>query len=726
MSGIAITGIGLQSALGSSLEATVDGLQQDRVGVRKPLYLEQVPRISAGAGEVPLALEQSGESRAESLLCRALEEALSPSDRESILNDGTRWGLVLGTTLAGVRHCGVGYRAEVAGDLRSTEEAMARSPASAVLARVLTRIPITGPSITISCACASALTAISHACALLRAGVVDAVIAGGYDPIAEFSYGGFAALQLVAVTPLSPFAPNREGMKVGEGAAVFVLRRVESLSEEKRGKALGTIEACCETSDAHHLTQPHPEGLGLSRALAGVLEQSAATVRNDGSKVAGTSVLPSVLVAHGTGTAGNDSAEYSGYRLALGAGLSQVPVVALKSRFGHPLGAAGAMEAASLLGCAKRGFVPTTAGRGRDVEAFPELDLVEGAPRTMSVRDFVVLSAGFGGANAAIRIRCAPVVKECDMSAARSSAMRVRAIGAVTPAGRGVDAIRLLADSHSTRRDIDEAVLAPLLDRARTRRIALLPRLMIAAIRDLLESNSIDGRELKSIPLVAAHWLGAVDFTDRYYRDLVASGIDLANPMLFAESVPNAGSAHCSLAYRMEASSVSVVGRRTAALEALALVSARFASGQWDRALVVVADEGHALVERVLERTTGVKIPFVPGAIALLVERDCMQAPVPEGLVITDVFGRTGTGSLARGVVNFARGIREWGSVSISSSPLDDALRRVSSLGEQVQLPEMGSTTAFAVLASQVTQRSGAVAASDPHGAWWAIRHTRR
>ena len=696
---VAITAMSAHGALGGSLEAIAQSLARGDVGVRAPMSLEQRPAVESGAGEVPLhGGELDGASRAEALLRGAIDELLSPADLADMAARPARWGAVLGTTLAGMRHCGAGMRAEQGGDVAGADRAFARTSASAVLAHATRGLPLRGPTVSVSCACASALAAMAHGCTLLEAGDVDAVIVGGYDPISEFAYGGFAALQLVAAGPLSPFAADREGMKLGEGVALFVLRRTDDANAAGIA-TIASVEACAESSDAHHLTQPHPAGDGASRVLRAV---------HVGERV------PALLIAHATGTPGNDGAEHAAYVSVLGDRLPSMPVVALKGRLGHPLGAAGALELAAVLACAARGFVPSSAGRGRDRAAFPELALLEGEPSPGSPAEIVALAAGFGGANAAVRVRRGSDSAGAGPSRVLRSAC-IRGFGAVSPAGLGM---RALVDARAGfAGPFAESTLAPVLDRARTRRLALLPRLMIGAVRDLANRARISDGELREIPVIAANWCGAVDFTERYYRDLLQSGIDLANPMLFAESVPNIGSAQVSLAFGVRAPCISVIGRRTAGIEAMALACARIRTGAWDRAIVVAAEEASPIVERVLAQCVGESIPLASGAVACLVSVGDAQHPS------VAVMGR----SLpldAAGAVRALRDALPPAAVQWTSGSAFD--RRAAPGVAAVFAPEFGAATALASLGCVLSGRDAAgishVLDCDPHGAAWALR----
>lgn len=696
---VVITSMSARGALGGSLDAIVESLARGDVGVRAPRSLEQRPSVEAGAGEVPLnGGELDGASRAEALLRGAIDELLSPADLADMAVRPARWGAVLGTTLAGMRHCGAGMRAEQGGDIAVADRAFARTSASAVLAHATRGLPLGGPTVSVSCACASALAAMAHGCTLLEAGDVDALIVGGYDPISEFAYGGFAALQLVATGPLSPFAADREGMKLGEGVALFVLRRAAD-ADDAGIAGIASVEACAESSDAHHLTQPHPAGDGASRVLRAVHVGERA---------------PELLIAHATGTPGNDGAEHAAYVSVLGDRLSSMPVVALKGRFGHPLGAAGALELAAVLACAARGFVPSSAGRGRDRAAFPELALVEGAPLPGSPAEIVALAAGFGGANAAVRVRRGGHALVAEPARTLRSAA-IRGFGAVSPAGLGM---RALVDARAGfAGPFAESTLSPVLDRAKTRRLALLPRLMIGAVRDLANRAGIGEGELREIPVIAANWCGAVDFTERYYRDLLDSGIDLANPMLFAESVPNIGSAQVSLAFGVRAPCISVIGRRTAGLEAMALACARIRTGAWERAIVVAAEEASPIVERVFAQCIGEAIPLSSGAVACLLS-------VGDGLEpAMKVTGRSlpldPAGAMRALRDSLPAGAAQW----TSASPFD---RRAAPRVAAAFQPEFGAATALASLGCVLSGPSGAGQSAlldcDPHGAAWSLR----
>lgn len=713
----------VQSALGTNLPETVEAIRTGVVGIRIPVHLEQELLLSARAGEVPDSASCGGDARAELLLRETLNELLGEDERTSITNFPDRWGIVMGTTLAGMRHSGSGLRDELSGHTARSDISYGHTVASSVLSHAIKNLGISGPTINVSCACASALSAISHGCTLLESGDVDFVIAGGYDPIAEFSYGGFAALQLISPNTLSPFSKDRAGMKIGEGVALVILRRLQDVPLESSQEIIGYIAATAETSDAHHLTQPHPTGNGLAAALAQVLDVDH---------------LPNLLIAHATGTLANDAAEYQAYRSVFGSKLKEIPVVALKSRFGHPLGAAGALELIASIACAESGFLPTSAGASCDHEAFPDLHLLQGEVPTGAPREIVALSAGFGGANAALRFVRGPghPTSGSDLkntpSLQSDRSILITGVGAVSPAGRGIDAMVVRTLNDDTWGELELSTLAPLLDHSKTRRFAMLPRIMIAAIRDLVETSGLTPEELATTPLIAANWCGTPEFTIQFYRDLIASGINLANPILFAESVPNIGSAHCSIALGIQAASLSVIGRRTAGFEAIALASAKIKTGAWTRAIVVAAEEAHQVTERILSRCANQPIQLRSSGIALLLEPRSVGlfARGRRSIAITKCIGRTAAlePSLAESAVLSALGPSN-GLDQLcvtSSSPLDQFVQSLKPNVTQVRMPELGATSAFlsvfaGVSIRDLSDKPFASVTSDPHGSCWAV-----
>jgi 3-oxoacyl-[acyl-carrier-protein] synthase II len=248
---------------------------------------------------------------------------------------------------------------------------------------------------TISSACASAALAIAAACDAIRSGETDQAIAGGSDSLCQLTYAGFNALRSVDPAPSRPFRADREGLSLGEGAAVLVLES-ETSARGRGARILGSIAGAGASCDAHHMTAPEPAGSGAAEAIRAALADAGR--------------LPAeidFINAHGTGTPLNDSAEWNAFREVFGPRAGEIPVTSTKGSVGHLLGAAGAIEALATVLCLARGEVHATAGAGA-VDPSGPVRLVLGASLPFpGARLALSTSLAFGGSNAALVIESA-------------------------------------------------------------------------------------------------------------------------------------------------------------------------------------------------------------------------------------------------------------------------------------------------------------------------------
>ena len=240
-----------------------------------------------------------------------------------------------------------------------------------------------GPSWTISTACSSSAKALASAARLLQAGIVDAVIAGGADSLCRFTIEGFTALESVSAERCNPFSRNRNGINIGEGAALFLMTREPGPVH---------LAGWGESSDAHHISAPEPQGTGAITAIQQALSRAGIDAQQ----------LDYVNL-HGTATRQNDAMESLAAMAIFGGG---VPVSSTKPLTGHTLGAAGAIEAGlcwlSMVDNPDALLPP----HWWDGEADPELPLLhlvqpgERAPQPL--RHVLSQSFAFGGSNAAL------------------------------------------------------------------------------------------------------------------------------------------------------------------------------------------------------------------------------------------------------------------------------------------------------------------------------------
>lgn len=187
-----------------------------------------------------------------------------------------------------------------------------------------------GPAYVIATACSSSAKALAAGARLLRAGMVDAVIAGGCDVLSHFTVAGFSALESVSAARCQPLSANRNGINLGEAASVFLMSRDATTSDAPSEPVV--LAGWGETGDAHHMSAPDPTGQGAIAAMQQALQRAG---------IEASSV--DYINLHGTATPQNDAMESLAVHTVFG---GQVPVSSTKPLTGHTLAAAGALEAA--------------------------------------------------------------------------------------------------------------------------------------------------------------------------------------------------------------------------------------------------------------------------------------------------------------------------------------------------------------------------------------------
>ena len=327
-----ITAYGLISALGEGVDASAEALLAWQAKGSTPLTrhnqalldgrLTPVGRVEGELPAIPAALAPYA-SRNNQLLLAALAQ-IRPALDEALATFGpARVGLVLGTSTAGIGEAELAVAAARRGeavplvfDYRQQELG---SP-SEFLAR---HLGLEGPAYTLSTACSSSARAFISGQRMLAAGLVDAVLVGGADSLCGLTLNGFDSLESLSGTLCQPFDNGRQGINIGEGAALFLL---------SRQPAPIALLGAGESSDAWHISAPHPDGVGAEAAMGMALAQAGLTPEQVG-----------YINLHGTATRLNDAMESQAVYRLFG---DRVPCSSTKPLTGHVLGAAGAIEAA--------------------------------------------------------------------------------------------------------------------------------------------------------------------------------------------------------------------------------------------------------------------------------------------------------------------------------------------------------------------------------------------
>jgi 3-oxoacyl-[acyl-carrier-protein] synthase II len=271
---------------------------------------------------------------------------------------------------------------------------------NAAPAALAMRHGVKGHTYGIVSACAAGAHAIGTSAALIQSGMADAVVTGGSEAaLTPLSKAAFAALDALSPSGISrPFDARRDGFVMGEGAAVLVLEDAEK-AKARGATILATVKGYGASSDAHHLTAPHAEGLGAAQAIRQALETAGLTPED-----------VDYVNAHGTSTPLNDRAETLAIKAALGDRAGQIPVSSTKSAIGHLLGAAGAVEAVATILALRDRMAPPTLGY-EEVEEGLDLDYVPNTARPLDTNGHLPVALsnafGFGGHNAVLCLEAA-------------------------------------------------------------------------------------------------------------------------------------------------------------------------------------------------------------------------------------------------------------------------------------------------------------------------------
>jgi len=328
--------------------------------------------------------------RCEQFALAAASEAITQSG--SLPYDSSRIGTIFGTGIGGLRTLEeqVIVRFEK-GERRVSPFLVPMMMSNASGAAISMRYGFQGPAETVCTACAASTHAIGNAARLIAWGRCDAVVTGGSESAATITaLAGFANMTALSSTLVSkPFDATRDGFIMGEGAAVFVLERLD-MAIARGAHIVAEIVGAASNADAHHITAPSPGGVGATLCMQLALEDAGLQASDIKQ-----------INAHGTSTPLNDSAEAQAIEAVFGD--RSVPVVSIKGVTGHPLGAAGALEAAAVLLSIEKSLIPPTAGTTM-IDPAMNIDVVMGEPRKWTPGPTISNNFGFGGHNGSVII----------------------------------------------------------------------------------------------------------------------------------------------------------------------------------------------------------------------------------------------------------------------------------------------------------------------------------
>lgn len=379
------------SCVGDGLAPLRDALLTGRSGL-KPYRIEGLG-LDTWIGEIPglddcplPAALSAYDCRNNRLALRALAaDGLDEALRERIARHGRRRiGIVLGTSTSGILSTELAFRqrAPQGGPLPAGFSYAGTHSTYSLAAFVREAFGLEGPACVVSTACSSSAKVFAAGARLIDAGLIDVALVGGVDSLCFTTLHGFASLELTAAEPCRPYDAGRKGISIGEGAAFGLLERPPASLEANAVLLLGSGES----SDAYHMSSPHPEGLGARLAMETALAEAGLHAE-----------AIDYINLHGTATPNNDAAEGCAVASLFG---TRVPASSTKGITGHTLGAAGALEASVCALALADGFLPGSPNTRNPDPGIP-IDYLLTA-RSASPRHAMSNSFGFGGSNCSL------------------------------------------------------------------------------------------------------------------------------------------------------------------------------------------------------------------------------------------------------------------------------------------------------------------------------------
>jgi len=349
-----ITGMGIICATGNKVGEFLSSLKEGRRGIREITLFDCAGYPSNIAAQIkgydPLDFFDKRElrrlSRVDQFVLIAAEEALADAD---LSRNGEHVGVCLGAGAGGMLSAEI-YHRQLLDGKRPRPSLLLPFVPSYATDRLAERYNLEGPRTTITTACSSSASSIAYGAELIRWGEADVMVCGGGEALSELTFGGFCSLKIMDPFPCRPFDARRQGLSLGEGAAVLILE--EKVRAQGRGARIyGELLGYSLGGEAFHITAPEETGREEARIMREAIQDAGIKPHE-----------VAYINAHGTGTVLNDQVETLAIKEVWGADAYHLPVSSTKSMIGHCLGAAGGLEAAASLLAMRHHFIPPTAG----------------------------------------------------------------------------------------------------------------------------------------------------------------------------------------------------------------------------------------------------------------------------------------------------------------------------------------------------------------------------
>lgn len=622
---VVITGLGLICAIGGSADECFDNALKGTVGIKEVKSVEHSQCYTHIGAENHEFVTPDGEDRASSLCIKAADEAVADAKLD-VSAAPERVSVIVGSCVGGAVSIEKFYRDYVADPDKASGADVLKMPISAIANNVALRFGAQGVVDNIANACAAGTMSIAMAAELIRSGKADVVLAGGSDPMSSLAYSGFHALHALDNEPCRPFNKSK-GIALGEGAGILVVESYEH-AKARGAKIYCEVLGSGVSSDAHHITAPHPEGEGMQAAM----ERSIANSGISASDV-------DYINAHGTGTPLNDSSEL-GAMLRVFGSEGKVSCSTTKSMVGHCLGAAGSVEAVMCVKSIERGIVPPTVGyTDEDVELMREkagnFDFVPNAGKERKVEYVQSNNYAFGGNNASIIYAKENAPRK--LAQANKEKIYITGMGIVSPLGNTAEAYAESVNSGAQAHKCETCGdCTSVVDRADFdavgmklnfyRKLDKLSQMTCVSGKRALANAGItvDENNAKKIGIVAGTSDGPQTDIGNFQKGIIAAGTQSGSAFLFPNTVYNAAPGYLSITAGVKGYNVTVSNGAASGIAAAAFAERVLRTTQNDVILAIGADEDSETVHMLYEKTgaIGAGLKLGDGAVTLVLERE--------------------------------------------------------------------------------------------------------
>lgn len=411
---VVVTGIGAVSALGNDAKTTWNNIVSGQSGAARITKFDPTLFKTQFACEVKnfdvSAIIDRKELRSMDIHSQyavaAADEAIKDSGIDLETADKTRIGVIIGSGIGGVTN----FQHEIQAYDVCKEQGPKFNPffiiktiVSMSAGNISIKYGLQGPNYATSSACASSSHALSDAFNLIRLGKADVMLGGGAEAaICECTVGGFNSMHALSTrndspeTASRPFSKSRDGFVLGEGSAILVLEELEH-AKARGAKIYAEMVGTGMTADAHHISAPHPEGLGAKRVMQEALDDAGLRPEDI-----------DYINVHGTSTGLGDIAEIKAIKEVFGESAYKLNISSTKSMTGHLLGGAGALEAMFVVLAIKDGIVPPTINHtegDEDEEIDYGLNYTFNKAQKREIHAAISNTFGFGGHNACVAFK---------------------------------------------------------------------------------------------------------------------------------------------------------------------------------------------------------------------------------------------------------------------------------------------------------------------------------